>query len=276
MSSLICLLFLLAITSSLFAAGERKLIWSDEFDRDGLPDPAKWSYETGFVRNNEQQFYTEGRPENCRIEKGMLILEGRKEAYPNPPVKASASADDPASRPVAAYTSASIHTHGKMELRYGRVEVRAKLPQGKGVWPAIWTLGANIDSVSWPRSGEIDIMEFVGHDPGRIHATLHHSKDGKHASSGEALEVKRPFDDFHIYAVDWTPQRMDFFFDDRLWRSFDVAQATEADGNPYHKPHYLILNLALGGDWGGAIDDSFLPQRFLIDYVRVYEPLQEN
>jgi len=252
----------------------RRLLWSDEFDRDGLPDPAKWSYEVGFIRNKEQQYYTSARPENCRVENGVLVLEGRKEPYPNPSVKAGADADDPAGGSMAHYTSASIHTFAKAEFRYGRIEVRAKIPQGQGVWPAIWTLGTDIRSVNWPRCGEIDIMEFVGHTPDKVHATLHYSQDGKHASSGEALSVSRPFDDFHVYALEWTPQRMDFFFDDRLWRSFDVAHATEPDGNCYHKPHYLILNLALGGAWAGAIDDSILPQRFLVDYVRVYEPLK--
>ncbi len=155
------------------AAGqERKLIWSDEFNTPGAPDPAKWGYESGLVRNEESQFYTEGRRENARVENGMLVLEARKERWPNPQHQSGAN-DWRKSRRETAYTSASVTTQGKAEWTYGRVEVRAKLPTGRGLWPAIWLLGASCPTVGWPLCGEIDIMENVGYEPDVIHANIH-------------------------------------------------------------------------------------------------------
>jgi beta-glucanase (GH16 family) len=243
------------------------LIWSDEFSRDpdGLPDPAKWGYEEGFVRNNESQYYTRARLENARIENGELIIEGRKELY-SPTGAADASA-----QPVAHYTSAALETVGKAEWQYGRIEVKAKLPAGKGVWPAIWTLGVDEQQVGWPRCGEIDIMELVGKQPGIIHGTIHYFGDGKHESSGKQLAVAKTDTAFHVYAAEWTPERIDLFVDDKKYLSFDVKRADNQGFNPFHQPHYLILNLALGGSWGGPIDDSIFPQRMVIDYVRVYQ-----
>ncbi|HEV3271430.1 MAG TPA: glycoside hydrolase family 16 protein [Candidatus Methylacidiphilales bacterium] len=240
-----------------------KLVWSDEFSQepDGLPDPKKWSYEEGFIRNNESQYYTKARKENARIENGRLIIEGRKEEY-TPPGAAA---------PVAHYTSAALETSGKADWQYGRIEVRAKLPAGKGVWPAIWTLGSNIHEVGWPRCGEIDIMELVGKEPGIIHGTLHYFVDGKHGSSGGSLPVDHPEAGFHIYAAEWNPARIDIFVDDKKYFSLDVGKAADKGENPFHKPHFLILNLALGGDWGGPIDDSIFPQRMTVDYVRIYQ-----
>jgi beta-glucanase (GH16 family) len=139
------------------------LKWSDEFDKDGLPDPTKWGYEEGLVRNNEAQLYTK-RSENARVEGGMLVIEGRKEELPNPHFK-EGSENWKEQKPVASYTSASLKTQGIASWQYGRIEVRAKIPQGKGIWPAIWTLGDNISEIGWPRCGEIDIMEFVGKEP---------------------------------------------------------------------------------------------------------------
>jgi len=235
------------------------LVWADEFDATGLPDPAKWSYEEGFVRNKESQFYTRARKENARVEGGMLILEGRKEKFARPGGKDGEFVD---------YTSASLMTRGKASWQYGRIEMRAKLPQGRGVWPAFWTLG---DKGGWPGCGEIDIMEFVGHTPDRVHATLHWGAGGKHASNGGKLAVERPWDGFHVYAVEWTADRMDFYYDDTKYFSFDVSKADGNGDNCFRKPHYIKLNLALGGDWGGKIDDSALPQKYVIDYVRVYQ-----
>jgi beta-glucanase (GH16 family) len=149
--------------------------------------------------------------------------------------------------------------------------MRAKLPRGKGMWPAFWTLGTNITQISWPRCGEDDIMEFIGKDTNHIYGTLHFSRDGQNASDGGKVELAAPYDDFHIYAVEWTPERIDFFVDDRKYHSVDIEKAGPGDANPFRKPHYLLINLALGGDWGGPIDDDLLPQKYLIDYVRVYE-----
>jgi beta-glucanase (GH16 family) len=252
---------------NLTPAAEWKLVWSDEFDYKGPPDPAKWDYEEGFVRNNEAQYYTRVRKENARVEDGLLVIEGRKERFPNARYDASATRG-PATRPFADYTAASVITRRKADWTFGRIEVRAKLPQGRGVWPAIWMLGT---SGRWPAGGEIDIMEFVGHSPRLVHATVHFQTDGKHRSSGNRITVEKPFDDFHIHAVEWFPERMDFYFDKQKVHTFLIPQADNNGENPFRKPQYLLLNLALGGSWGGRIDDSIFPQKFLIDYVRVYQ-----
>jgi beta-glucanase (GH16 family) len=247
-----------------------KLVWSDEFDTPGLPDPAKWDYEVGYVRNNELQYYTHARKENARVEGGNLVIEGIKEHYEIPAGdggrKGGKAAGD-----FAEYTSAALITKGKESWTYGRIEVRAKLPQGKGVWPAIWMLGTNIPQVGWPACGEIDIMEFVGHTPDKVHATCHFGKNGKHDSKGGKLTVAKPWEDFHVYAVEWTADGMDFYFDKDKYFTFPVDTATDKDANPFRKPQYLLINLALGGAWGGKMDDTVLPQKLLVDYVRVYE-----
>lgn len=245
-----------------------ELKWAEEFDTEGAPDPAKWTYEDGFVRNNELQLYT-NRRENSRIENGVLVIEGRKEKMANPNFKAGSTSWQ--EKEFATHTSAAVTTQGRQSFLYGRIEVRAKLPQGKGVWPAIWTLGDNITQIGWPRCGEIDIMEFVGKEPNHVHGTTHFSVEGKHASSGKALDVDKPFDEFHIYAVEWTSERIEFFFDQTKVHSFDIKDAGANADEAFRKPHYLLLNLALGGDWGGEMDDSALPQKFLVDYVRYYQ-----
>jgi beta-glucanase (GH16 family) len=252
-------------------AASLPVIWADEFNAPGLPDRTRWTYETGFVRNRELQFYTKERLENARVEDGLLVIEGRKERYANPLYRPDARNNRLASIASADYTASSLNTEGKASFLYGRVEVRAKLPQGKGVWPAIWMMGTNRAAVGWPRCGEIDIMEFVGKEPDKVHATMHFSKDGRHASKGGQLVCKAPYNDFHVYAMEWRPDRMDFFFDDQKYFTFSVDEAGPGPDNPFRKPHYLLINLALGGSWGGPMDDSVLPQKYLIDYVRVSE-----
>jgi beta-glucanase (GH16 family)/GH35 family endo-1,4-beta-xylanase len=248
-----------------------QLVWSDEFDHEGLPDPKKWTYEVGFVRNQEKQYYTQARKENGRVEHGELIIEGRKEHFPNAQYDPKTEGNWQKDRKNADYTSASITTEGKASWIYGRIEVRAKLPQGKGVWPAIWTLGTGISKVGWPRCGEIDIMEFVGHQPDKVHGTIHYGLDGKHQSQGDKLTVDKPWEDFHVYAIEWEADRIDFFFDDTKYFTFKTPAADSDGSNAFRQPHYLLLNLALGGSWGGQIDDNVLPQQFVIDYVRVYQ-----
>lgn len=262
---------LLVSTALACVAADRRLVWSDEFDKAGLPDKSKWRYETGFVRNNELQFYTQDRLENARVENGSLIIEGRKERFPNPRYRPG---DDPrrrSSAEFADYTAASITTEGKGSFLYGRIEVRAQLPHGNGVWPAIWMLGTNRATLGWPRCGEIDIMEFVGKDSNHVHGTVHFFKDRKHASKGSRLQTTAPYNDFHIYAVEWSHDRMDFFFDEQKYFTFDLNLAGEGPDNPFRKPQYLLINLALGGSWGGPMDDAVLPQKYAIDYVRIYE-----
>jgi beta-glucanase (GH16 family) len=251
-------------------AAEWQLVWSDEFDYDGLPDSTKWTYEEGFVRNLEMQYYTRARSENARVKNGTLIIEGREERIVNPTYKPNSN-NWMREREFADYTSASLTTRGKASWTYGRIEVRAKLPLGKGTWPAIWTLGTDIHTVKWPQCGEIDIMEQVGQDPNWIYGTAHYSVDGKHQYSGGKDQAFDPSADFHIYAIDWYTDRIEFYFDDTKYFTFPLDKAGEGADNPFRKPQYLLINLALGGSWGGDIDNSIFPQEYLIDYVRVYK-----
>lgn len=250
-----------------------KLVWGDEFNYTGLPDSAKWGYEEGFIRNNESQYYTVARKENAWINNGMLTITGQKEQYPNRLYKPG-NAKWQRKDSLASYTSAALITLNKKHFTYGRVEVRAKIPQGLGVWPAIWMLGVDRGMVRWPYCGEIDIMEFVGHDSNHVHATVHFADTTdkrQHTSSGSKIETLQPYNDFHVYAVEWNDKEMNFFFDDSIYHHFNIDKAAYKGDNPFQKPFYLLLNLALGGAWGGPINDSNLPQQYLIDYVRVYE-----
>ncbi|HBC86089.1 MAG TPA: glycosyl hydrolase [Lentisphaeria bacterium] len=250
---------------------EWKLVWADEFDKDGLPDPAKWDYEEGLVRNEEAQYYTRERLENARVEGGILILEGKKEQFKNKAFKPGSLTWKTKSEN-AEYTAASIITKGKFSAKYGRIEARAKIPQGLGTWPAIWMLGDTRNTgKGWPLCGEIDIMEFVGKEPDKIHGTVHFSKDGKHKSNGGKLLAQKPFDDFHIYAIEWDSEKIDFYFDEQKYHTFKLADADEGTYNAFREPFYLLMNFAIGGKWGGKIDDKVLPQKFLIDYIRVYQ-----
>ena len=250
-----------------------KLVWSDEFNREGRPDPAKWTFEEGFVRNQETQYYTRARRENARVERGVLIIESRKERFPN--AAYSAGSEDWRKKPQQAeYTSASLTTRGRAAWTYGRVEVRAKLPTGRGMWPAIWMLGTNIDKVGWPRCGEIDIMENVGFDPDVIHANIHTESYNhvKRTNKGAPTRLESPHAGFHVYSMEWTPERIDVFLDGRKYFTF-ANEKTGTGAWPFDEPFYLILNSAIGGGWGGqkGIDDAIFPQRFEIDYVRVYQ-----
>jgi beta-glucanase (GH16 family) len=255
-----------------FASGW-KLVWADEFNQTGLPDPANWNYEAGFVRNREAQYYTEGRLENACLTNGCLVIEARKEQFKNPGFDAMANTNDwQRSREFAAYTSASLTS--KESWTYGRIEVRAKLPAGRGVWPAIWTLGTNIGTVGWARCGEIDMMEMVGYKPNMIYGHIHteESVTTKKVKDGTGIKVPGVSDHFHVYAVEWDTNQIAFFVDKHKYYTYHRSSDTEASW-PFDKPQYLILNLAIGGAWGGAkgIDDAIFPQRFYIDYVRVYQ-----
>ena len=236
------------------AAPAGALVWNDEFDANGLPDASRWNYERGFIRNKEQQYYTERRTENARVENGMLVIEARKESHAG-----------------AEYTSASLTS--RASWTYGRIEVRAKLPKGRGTCPAIWTLGVNIRDAGWPACGEIDIMEHVGFDPGRIHATVH-TRAYNHVqgtNKGNSIPIAGADDEFHVYEATWTPQQISMAVDGQRYFTFEKEPGGTAVW-PFDQPQYLILNLAIGGTWGGrqGIDDSAFPARYLIDYVRVY------
>ncbi|WP_214071666.1 glycoside hydrolase family 16 protein [Mucilaginibacter sp. dw_454] len=266
-------LLCLSILSSAQKTSKRKLVFDDEFNYSGLPDSTKWGYEKGFVREKEPQYYTEKRLQNCRVENGMLVIEGIKEQFPNPGFKAGSNRREEQQQ-FAPYTSASINTSGKYSWQYGRIEMRAKVPPGSGTWPAFWMLGDSFHDINWPRCGEIDIMEYLGRDSTRVHGTVHYADSlGKHQQQGVGPVVGKPADGFHIYAVDWDEKGMTFYYDNLKYFTFDYAGMKNADANVFKKKFYLLINLALGStdDWGGLQDDSILPAKYYIDYVRVYQ-----
>lgn len=250
------------------------MVWHDEFNGNRL-DKAAWNIVVWPPRtvNDEDQAYT-GRPANLRVENGHLVIEAKREDYGE-----------------ARYTSARINTLDKENFRYGRIEVRARLPRGQGTWPAIWMLpvdpyvhattcdkGSRWQGSStcdaWPNSGEIDIMEHVGYQPGHIHATVHteaYNWSNWQQRKGRIL-VGDPFDQYHTYAIEWRPSRIDMFVDGSVYFSY-TNDGSGWRAWPFDRPFYLILNLAVGGMWGragGPIDDEVLPQRLMVDYVRVY------
>ncbi len=236
-------------------AAKWRLVWSDEFDKDGAPDPAKWSYDIGGHGwgNKELQYYTD-RQENARVEKGHLVIEARKEDFQE-----------------NHYTSARLVTRGKREFTYGRFEVSAKLPAGQGNWPAIWLLGSSLSTGGWPACGEIDIMEHLGRNPGWVHASVHSNK--YYFKNGNQLTsltyVPEPDKAYHLYAVEWFPDHLDFFADNNKYLTV-TNDGTGHDAWPFDDPEYLILNVALGG-WGGTVVDADLPARMEVDYVRIYQ-----
>jgi beta-glucanase (GH16 family) len=240
-----------------YTAPDWQLRWGDEFDRDGAPDPQKWDYEQGRIRNREAQFYTAGRSENARVADGHLILTARREPWLG-----------------AGYTSASVISLGRHALRYGKLEIRARLPAGRGTWPALWLLGVNRETEGWPRCGEIDLMEYVGYDPDQVHFTVHTEAFNhvKKTGVGRGLRVPRVAEEFHTYGLIWTPERIEFFFDGRKVHEF--ANDGRGVGHwPFDQPFYLLMNLAIGGEWGGqkGIDESIFPVEFRIDYVRFWQ-----
>ncbi len=240
-----------------------KLVWADEFNGTGLVDETIWNYEKGFVRNKEAQYYTDKRAENVVMRDGNLVITARKEDFKENGKESK-------------YTSGSIKTKGKKDFKYGRIEVRAKLPIGQGNWPAIWMMGIE---GGWPKCGEIDIMEHVWAQSNTVHATVHWSDPVKgkkerngHTSKGGKLQDQKPYMAFHIYAVEWNEKQMKFFYDDTLYFTYDMDLAGTGAENPFRKQHYLLINLAIGGSWGGKIDDAIFPCEYLIDYVRYYTP----
>ena len=262
-------------TSADQVASEKKyeLVWHDEFDGDGTPDATKWKYELGLIRNEEAQYYTDSL-KNTRMEDGHLILEAHKEQIANTGFTAEDAKRAKENREFAAYTSASITTKTIAEFTYGKFEVRAKLPSGRGIWPAIWMLGKNIDSVGWPESGEIDIMEHVGYEKDTIYGTVHTKayNHGIGTEKGGSVFIENPYSEFHTYSVEWTPEKIDFLLDGEVYQQF-VNENKTTDEWPFDQAFFLKLNVAVGGSWGGlkGIDDSIFPQRMLVDYVRVYQ-----
>ncbi len=241
-----------------------QLVWSDEFDGpDGsAPDPAKWSFvvEGNGFGNQELEYYT-ARPENTHVEKGHLVITARKERFTGP---------DGVTRE---YTSGRINSQKQFEQQYGRFEARIRIPKGQGIWPAFWMLGSDIGKAGWPTCGEIDIMENVGHELGKVHGSLHgpgYSGTNPLTAAYSLPKGKRFADDFHLYAVEWEPGVIRFYVDDALYE-------TQTPGSIPHKqwvfdhPFYLLLNVAVGGGWPGNPNASTeFPASMVVDYVRVY------
>jgi beta-glucanase (GH16 family) len=228
-----------------------RLVWADEFDRTAV-NTADWGYEIGYKRNNEQQYYT-NRSENARLENGNLVVEARRENYSG-----------------YAYTSASLNTSGKRQFTYGRFELRAQIPTAQGSWPAWWTLGTQN---GWPKNGEIDIMEFYR---GMILANVAYQNSGgsivwdsftKQISTYESGWASQ----FHTWAMEWDANTINLYVDDALLNSFDVNSATVGSYNPFRQPHYMLVNLAIGGNNGGNPAGTTFPLQYLVDYVRVYQ-----
>ena len=250
-----------------------QLVWSDEFNSNGPPNPANWNFEHGFVRNRELQWY---QPENAYCTNGLLIIEARREHRPNPQF-ATNSDDWRASRAWIDYTSASLTSRRLREFKYGKFEMRARIDTRLGSWPAFWTLGAT-PHVRWPACGEVDIMEYY---TGTVLANIGYGLDRKI----KWLTVKQPVADlggedwskaFHIWTMEWDGQKIDLRLDGRLMNHLDLASADNADdGNPFHRPVYFILNQAIGGQCGGDPSQTRFPIRYEIDWVRVYQRVRQ-
>ena len=237
-----------------------QLVWADEFNSEGHPDPSRWVHDTGRNKegwhNNEKQYYAAPRLENARVQGGRLLITARKESL-------SDQADWGGQR----YTAARLLTRGKGEWTYGYVEVRAKMPCGKGTWPAIWMLGSG---GHWPNDGELDILEHQGHRPSRVSSAVHMAAGhGGHAVGG-ATQIPDACSAFHNYQMHWTPDKLYFSVDGDVHFHYPNLRQGNASW-PFNKPHYLILNIAIGGDLGGPVDDSALPVTMEVDYVRVYQ-----
>lgn len=237
---------------------EWSLVWSDEFDYSGLPDSSKWAYDTASNEgwgNNELQYYTYRDTQNARVENGHLIIEARKENIDS-----------------FKYSSARLVTRAKASWQYGRIEVKAKIPSGLGSWPAIWTLAENMKV--WPDDGEIDIMEHVGHNQGYVHGSIHCNKyyHSIGTQKTDTIYVPDVSSAFHLYALEWNKDSIKVSVDDSVYFRF----ANEHKGYaywPFDNKMYLIMNIAVGGNWGAqkGIDDSIFPIRMEVDYVRVYQ-----
>lgn len=239
-----------------FVNDEMELVWSDEFDLDGSPDSEKWGYDTGDGGwgNQEKQYYT-NRSDNVKIEDGLLKIIAKKENYKG-----------------SEYTSARMLSKDKFEFTYGKVEVKAKLPIGKGTWPAIWMLGANINDsdVGWPACGEIDIMEHVGNNQGIVSSAMHTpSSYGNTTNKGEK-HIASASSEFHVYSVDWMPKKIIFAVDGVDFYTYNPGNKN-IENWPFTKDQFIILNVAMGGSFGGTIDTNFTESRMEIDYVKVYQ-----
>ena len=262
-----------------FAQDNWQLVWSDEFNTDGALDSSVWNFEQGYARNEEAQWY---QPDNAICRNGLLVIETRKEENRKNPLYVSGSNDWRKKREFIEYTSSSVTTAGKKEFLYGRFEIKARIPVAKGAWPAIWTLGSNME---WPSCGEIDIMEYY-----QIKGTPHilanaawgtdrhwHAKWDSQATPYSHFTDKDPdwASKFHIWRMDWDEEAIKLYLDDELLNEIPLKNTVNGKigkgTNPFTRPQYLLLNLAIGGINGGPIDEAALPMKYEIDYVRVYQ-----
>jgi len=249
-------------TAKMTADNDWKLYWAEEFNYTGLPDSTKWNYDVGGHGwgNNELQYYTKASSRNVEVSNGTLKLKAIQEKMDN-----------------RDYTSARILTKDKADFTYGKVEIRAKLPAGRGLWPAIWMLGSNINTVSWPDCGEIDIMEHVGFQKDSIFGTIHTKayNHGIGTQKTKSIFIGDPYKSFHVYSIEWTPEHMNFYVDDALYNHFENEHKTTAEW-PFDSSFFIILNLAIGGNWGGkeGVDKTIFPATMEVDYVRVYKSVK--
>lgn len=256
---------------SQYASEGYHLVWSDEFNRNGKPDTTNWRYENGFVRNEEAQWYQQ---DNAWCEGGMLIIEARKEEKPNPRYEAG-SRDWRRNRAAIQYTSSSLNTRGKHQWQYGRFVMRGRIDISQGLWPAWWTLGV---SGQWPRNGEIDIMEYY---KGKLLANIatgtstpYKAEWYSNTFSIDSMGGNQWASRFHEWRMDWDSTAISLYVDDQLLNRTELVKLVNRDGsgiNPFKQPHYMLLNLAMGGMNGGSPDRTTFPNRFEVDYVRVYQ-----
>jgi beta-glucanase (GH16 family) len=252
-------------TASQTARPGWRLVWSDDFNgsNGSPPDPAMWTLVTGGNGwgNNELEYYTD-RIQNAYQQDGNLIIKVLAEKFTANGVTRN-------------YTSARLTTKAKFRQMYGRFEASIRIPRGQGIWPAFWMLGDDVDSVGWPACGEIDIMENIGKEPATVHGTIHGPGYSHERSIGAPFSLpagQRFADDFHVYAVEWEAQAIRFYVDDHLYETRTPADLPPGTRWVYDHPFFILLNVAVGGDWPGSPDaSSVYPQTMLVDYVRVYQ-----
>jgi hypothetical protein len=232
------------------------LVWSDEFEVNGSPVASRWNYDIGTGTNgwgnNELQYYT-NRTENVVIEDGVLKINAKKENFGG-----------------SNYTSARLKTQGKYDFKYGRIDVRAKLPGGDGTWPAIWMLGSNIETVGWPACGEIDIMEYSGYNPGRIQSAIHNNSSFGATINFRVKILENETTEYHVYSMIWSENQISFLIDDERFYTYNPIGKNDANW-PFNEKQFLLLNVAMGGTLGGMIDPNFTSSTMEIDYVRIYQ-----
>lgn len=233
-----------------------QLVWFDDFLYDGIPDTSRWVFETGNGQdgwgNQELEYYTDRR-ENAYCRDGNLVITAKKEPYQD-----------------FDYTSARMKTSGRFAFCYGLIEFRAKLPGGTGIWPALWLLGENIEEVGWPASGEIDVMEYAGKNKNLIHGSLHTPSSCGNTINTKTIIIQGVEDEFHIYSMEWTEKEITFIIDGKEFYTFKPEKYNK-DTWPFDKPFFILMNVAVGGGFGGPVDPGIFPQSMLVDYVKIYQ-----